>query len=243
MKTRPVKLAAITSWLDWALRHACSKDQFDMAVAQRHIEQHTEKNLALMEEAARRGADVVVGPEYFRASELFLTTPENKWALAEPLDGPTAGRLAALAKKFSLYVGAAYHIRHNNAVAEIGVLFGRNGEFVGMRVKDEPEPPRVFETDFGKVGIQVCSDFQKPRNALALGEGGANVVLLSGCGFMGPFAEAFVVVRALDHQTAVVYADSGQAMIVLPNGNIPARTSNPNTVILTDVDLSKPVKP
>lgn len=246
-----MKLAAVTSALDWSFRTTCSGDRFDMSVAKRHIESHVKKGIELLDRAGELGADVALAPEYFRASELFVTTNENRHALIEdtPHAGAsfapetTAGRLAAVAAKRRMYVAAAYDARHGRQAAQTGVLFDRHGASLGFHVKHNSigpgmSPPAlpVWRLDVAPTAMLICADCEVPMNAVDLARRGMKLMLLPGCGFMGKFYEQFVIVRALEHKCAVLYTDERRAMIVNAKGELLARTDRADDVIVAEVN-------
>ena len=86
-KPRTVRLGAITASLEWAYRSTCSKKNFDIEMARAYIKIHVDRSLRLMRLAAERGAKLVLGPEYFRGSELFTTTLANTRKITEQTEG------------------------------------------------------------------------------------------------------------------------------------------------------------
>lgn len=246
-----MKLAAVTLALDWSFRTTCSGDRFDMDVARRYVESHVNKGIELLDRAGELGADVALAPEYFRGSELFVTTPENRHALIEdtPPAGAnfsansTAGRLSAVAANRRMYVAAAYDARHGPHAAQTGVLFDRRGASLGFHVKHNsivpgmgPPALPLWRLDVAPAAMLICADCEVPMNAVDLSRRGMKLMLLPGCGFMDKFYEQFVIVRALEHKCAVLYTDENRAMIVNAKGEVLARTDRQDEVIVADVE-------
>lgn len=245
-----MKLAAVTSALDWSFRTTCSGDRFDMNVAKRYVESHVKMGVELLDRAGELGADVALAPEYFRGSELFISTPSNRDALIEdaPMAGAkfspesTAGRLSAVAAKRRMYIAASYDARHGPHAAQTGVLFDRQGASLGIHVKHKsivpgmgPPALPLWKLDVAPAGMLICADCEVPMNAVDLSRRGMKLMLLPGCGFMGKFYEQFVIVRALEHKCAVLYTDENRAMIVNANGEVLARTNQPDDVIVAEL--------
>jgi len=247
---RSVRVAAVTGSLDWAYRRTCSHERFDAEVARRSIADYTAANLDRMERACAAGARIVVGQEYFRGSELFTTTPDNRRDLVEPPDGPTSKRLRQLSQKYDAILCASYDCDHGTAVNQTGIVTGADGSLVAVHPKhpraipapaDWPFPtdPRVYPLPLATIGVLVCSDCTyDPGLPLAMAREGMEVLLLPGCGFIGDLWEHFIVVRARDTQCVVIYADDDRAAIVDATGTIVARTDKRNDVLIADVTIS-----
>lgn len=246
---RTVRVAAVTGNLDWRHRQTCSHATFQLDTAQAYIRAYTDAQLARMDTAAQQGARLIVGPEYFRGSELFATTPENRRRLIEPPDGPTARRMGAVARRHAAALCCAYDMDWPAQPNQTGLLLAPDGSVAAAQVKHPrcvPAPPdwpfntgpRVYDIGLARVGLTVCSDCTyNPELPLALARYGMEILLVAGCGFMGALWRHFVVVRARDTQSVVVYADDGRAAIVNADGNILAETERPEAVIQADVEL------
>ena len=94
----------------------------------------TERNLATIarfaREAASRQADLVVFPEcattgYFLGSRLA--------DLAEPADGPTAARIAAIARENALTLAVGAYTKRDGGIYDSQLLFGPDGRPRGLR--------------------------------------------------------------------------------------------------------------
>ena len=243
-KGKRVRLAAITPTLDWSHRQRTSNERFDLTAAREYIESHLRLCFRLMAEAAVMGADLVLGPEYFRGSELFTTTPENQRLIVETAEGPTVQRMRELSKKRGVCLAAAMAMLHDGGIAETGVLTGRKGELAGIQVKNTSVPEdsplrcgyKLFDLDIGKVGIFTCSDLTNyPEDTIPLAKAGMQIVLVPGCGFAGHHWKSYLTVRALDLSCVVVHADGGRASIVNSRGEVLAETNTNEAIIYANV--------
>ncbi|MDA0842044.1 MAG: carbon-nitrogen hydrolase family protein [Planctomycetota bacterium] len=245
---RTMRLAAVTGNLDWSLRTTCSGDKFNLDRALAYIADYTNDALARMEEAAR-DADIVVGQEYFRGSEMFTTTQENRSALVESPDGPTSKRLGDISSKHKATLCCSYDADIAGHVNQTGIMTGPDGSLMAVHSKHPrrvPAPsdwpfntgPRVYDVGAAKVGIAVCSDCTyDPSLPLRLASNGMEVMLLPGCGFAGDMWRAFLIVRARDTQCPVIYADDHRAAIADGTGKIVAETGKLKDIIMADVPL------
>jgi deaminated glutathione amidase len=207
------------------------------------------ENLAQMRSlaatAAERGAAVIVFPEY---SAFFEATLGPSFvAAAQPLDGPFAEGLAALAAEFGLYVVAGMleqvpdRTRFSNTLVAVSPAgervatyrklhlydaFGsRESEWVSAGTIEEPE---TFLVRGLTVGMQTCYDIRFPEVTRRLVDAGADVVLVPAEWVRGPLKEhhwrTLVTARALENTIYLAAADHappigvGNSMVVDPMG-------------------------
>jgi N-carbamoylputrescine amidase len=144
-------------------------------------------------EAAARGADVVVLPEL----PLNAWRPAIKEARdddAEVLDGPRASVMADAAREADVgVIGGIIHRGEDGRRTNRALVFDRSGSLVATYDKLHlPEEPGFWETShylpgeqlppridaFGlPVGVQICSDINRPEGSHLLGASGAMAVL------------------------------------------------------------------
>jgi len=152
-----------------------------------------EKAIARIDEAAKRGAQIVCTQELFRAHYPCQTEDPKFFDLAEPIPGPTTEALGAIAKArkivivASLFERRAAGVYHNTAVVidESGAIVGR---YRKMHIPDDPRyyekyyfTPgdlgfRAFDTNVGRVGTLVCWDQWYPEGARLTALQGAHVL-------------------------------------------------------------------
>jgi N-carbamoylputrescine amidase len=153
-----------------------------------------ERSIERIQEAARRGADVICLPELFLTPYFCQETDCSLFDLAEPIPGPTTERLGALARTLgkviiaSLFERRAAGVYHNTAV-----IFDADGSMPGiyrkMHIPDDPlynekyyfTPGdlgfRAFDTRFGRIGVLVCWDQWFPEGARLTALQGAQVLI------------------------------------------------------------------
>jgi len=148
-----------------------------------------------LEQAVSRGADLAMLPEI----------PLNPWRPAtrdpvdedaEPMDGPRACAMAAAAREAG--IGLVGGIIHRDPATgrrtSRALVFDRAGELVATYEKRHlPEEPGFWETShyepgtsaperidaFGMpIGVQVCSDTNRPEGSHLLGAQGAHAILI-----------------------------------------------------------------
>ncbi len=152
-----------------------------------------DKAAAKVEEAARKGAEVVCLPELFRSPYFCQKEDAALFDLAEPVPGPSTERLSEVAKKAGVAVVVpifekrAPGLYHNSAV-----VLDADGKTAGlyrkMHIPDDPAfyekfyfTPgdlgfQAFDTRFGKVGTLICWDQWYPEGARLTALRGAAVI-------------------------------------------------------------------
>ncbi|ACB76138.1 carbon-nitrogen hydrolase [Opitutus terrae] len=165
------------------LQHACSPDPAA----------NLKKCLALAEEAARRGANIICTPELFRSQYFCQSEDHANFQLAEPIPGPSTAAFQELAKKHgvvivaSLFEKRAAGLYHNTAA-----IIDADGALLGvyrkMHIPDDPlyyekfyfTPGdtgfRAWDTKFGRVGVLICWDQWYPEAARLTAMQGAEIL-------------------------------------------------------------------
>ena len=148
-----------------------------------------------LDQCVERGADLAVLPEL----------PLNRWRPAtmdpvdedaEPMDGPRARALGAAARQagIGLLGGIIHHDAESGRRTSRVLVFDRAGELVATYEKLHlPEEPGFWETShyepgtaapqridaFGlPVGVQICSDANRPEGSHQLGAQGVQAILI-----------------------------------------------------------------
>ncbi len=139
-----------------------------------------------VEAAARGGARVAVFPELFTLG--FTMAPEP---FAEPIPGPTSEAMAALSKRFDLYLVGSVVEAHAPHPRNAAFVTAPDGSLVATYRKIHPfsygeenlhysggtECP-LFEVDGIPCGLQICYDLRFPEPFRALAAKGTEVIFL-----------------------------------------------------------------
>src|SRR5881398_1892909 len=151
------------------------------------------KTLAMAEQAARRGAQIICTQELFR-SEYFCQSEDHKFFdLAEPIPGPTTSAFQKLAKKnhvviiASIFEKRASGVYHNTAA-----VIDADGSLLGIyRKMHIPDDPLFYEkfyftpgdmgfrswtTKYAKIGVLICWDQWYPEGARLTALQGAEIL-------------------------------------------------------------------
>lgn len=176
--------------------------------------------------AAARGANLVALPETFNWRGKRAEEP----AAAEPLEGPSLGLIARLARELDVHIVAGSiteeapgRAKRYNTCALIGADGARLGVYRKIHLFDIDLPGRVtvresdvklhgaeivaVRTPLGTVGLSVCYDLRFPELYRRLTFAGAEIITVPSC-FTFPTGEAhweaLLRARAIENQAYVI---------------------------------------
>ena len=220
-----------------------------------------EKNLELfcqqIDEAGRLKLDIVCLSEAIT----LVGTSKSGVETAEPIPGPATQVLAEAAKRNHIWVVAGLYEKvpevPGETVYNSAVLLDREGNLAGKYRKTHlpreewlqgitpgSEYP-VFQTEFGKVAIQICYDWFFPEVHTAFALQGAEIIFAPTWGTTFADQEGRVEgetvfrVRARDNGIYLVPAVyDGQSMVIDPLGRILAANGGKEGVFWSEVDLN-----
>lgn len=167
-----------------AVQQACALDR----------ESNFNTSLALIDEAAAQGADLVVLPELHLDPYFCQSQTPDFFALAQPIPGPTTDILSEVAAKHqivivtTLFEQRAPGIYHNTAV-----VIDKDGSLCGKyRKMHIPDDPGFYEkyyftpgdlgftpikTSIGVLGVLICWDQWFPEAARLMALAGAELLI------------------------------------------------------------------
>ena len=172
-------------------------DKFTVGLIQMSCSLDPRENFAKAEariqEAAKRGAQIICLQELFRSQYFCREENADLFELAEAIPGPSTEALSKLARSLkvviigSLFERRAAGIYHNTAVVidAGGALLGK---YRKMHIPDDPlyyekfyfTPGDLgfpnFDTRFARIGVLVCWDQWYPEGARLSSLGGANIL-------------------------------------------------------------------
>ncbi|HEY1374383.1 MAG TPA: carbon-nitrogen hydrolase family protein [Candidatus Binatia bacterium] len=207
--------------------------KFIAAAIQMLASEDKEANLrhaeSAVREAAGRGARMAALPEVFNWRGDKADEKKN----AEPLAGPTAERMARLARELKIYLLAGSfpeEIPEARKCYNTSLLFGPDGRplarYRKIHLFDVAIPRGVTalesdtrehgaevvtaETEFGRVGLTVCYDLRFPELYRALVDQGAKIIFVPAAftAFTGEAHwEPLLRARAIENQAYVIAPD------------------------------------
>jgi N-carbamoylputrescine amidase len=165
------------------LQHACSADPAA----------NLKKTLALAEEAARRGANIVCTQELFGSQYFCQSEDHRNFTLAEKIPGPSTLAFQELAQRHGVVVIASlFEKRASGLYHNTAVVIDADGSLLGiyrkMHIPDDPlyyekfyfTPGdtgfRSWQTRFGKIGVLICWDQWYPEAARLTALQGAEIL-------------------------------------------------------------------
>lgn len=167
------------------------------------------------------------------------------------LDDEDIAKLCAKAKQYNTYIACSIYEKDPDDLKRLtGLLINRQGQIQELYHKThltmgeledgsilENELP-VFDTDFGKVGIQICWDHFFPESTRTLALRGAEVLLIPTHGFR----RERTLTRALENGVHLVsaYTHNEGTIVVSPNGKVLDEAGDKGYA-LAEVDLNEPV--
>jgi len=163
-----------------------------MAMTDRPAE-NLRKALAKVQEAAKRGAQVVCLPELFASTYFCQREDATLFDLAEPIPGPTTQAVAKAARRHKVAVVTPVFERrseglYHNSLAVIDADGSVAGVYRKMHIPDDPcyyekfyfTPGdlgfRAFDTRFGRIGTLICWDQWYPEGARLTALQGASIL-------------------------------------------------------------------
>jgi predicted amidohydrolase len=213
--------------------------------------------------AAGRGAGLLICPEMFLTG--YAIGPEAVRRLAEPVDGASAGRAAAIARDAGIALLYGYpELGLDGRVYNAAQLFDRHGTSLANHRKTHlfgdldrsafspgDGPPTVAEVDGMRVGILICYDVEFPENVRALALAGCELVAVPTAN-MVPFSfvmEHLIPTRAYENHLFVAYVNRcgregdiaylGGSCAVGPDGLDLARAGPGEELLTADLELPR----
>lgn len=240
---------------------------FDPEKVRPQMMAHFNKLLGLFENAGLMGADLVCGPEDMQHIGSYglhvdvndpLTGKILFSALAVPVPGQLTDQVAAIAKKYGMYVIAPIYEAAGEKVFNTAVIFDRQGKIIGKHRKtvlpvmetwlvstgDEFE---VFRTDFGTIAVATCLELSYPEITTIYALKGADIIFNPTMARDNKPGESLstapmFITRAKDNSVylaPVVLGKDGNGIIDF-NGNVIAEAvGKDNAVIMAEIDFSK----
>ncbi len=146
----------------------------------------------LVELAAERGAKIVALPQLFNTEFFPSAIDKANFLLAEAEDGPTITAMRGLSKKLSIVLISPIFEKAGEDYFNTAFVLGTEGEVIGKyRKVHVPQIPLweegtyfqtgdlgfpVFDTPYGRIGVQLCWDTFFPEGFRILALNDAQIV-------------------------------------------------------------------
>jgi predicted amidohydrolase len=188
MDEQSTKLASTSRKMQRMPREVCVVTVSQDSIRESSPSKMVASMIGIMEQSTNLEPDIICLPELFPFCNISgASRPISE--VAEDGIGPLLEPLARFAKAHKCYLVCPIYTKQDNRYYNSAVFLDRNGSVLGayhkarpteseMRIGVSPGPlvPPVFETDFGKVGAQICFDIEWDFSWRELRKLGAEIV-------------------------------------------------------------------
>lgn len=210
------------------------------------VEGNLSRAKRLIRRAAEAGAELVLLPEEFNTGFPREGLPRDdmyrrKYALSEPLDGPTVKWLGDLAKRYGMQICGGVLERDDDRYYNTAVMVDEAGAVVGKYRKmhtmggvetngfeDPGDEASVWDTRLARFGCMTCYDHRFPELPRTAALQGAEILLHpTNCGgTTDPLYDKNITIRAraIENGCFVIVANIAQPGGVVGNTQIIAGT-------------------
>jgi N-carbamoylputrescine amidase len=179
------------------MKRAASSSEIKLGLIQTDVsanpDANLKKTLALVERAAKSGANIICTQELFRSQYFCQSENHDYFKLAEKIPGPTTEAFQKLAKKHKVVIIASLFERrtaglYHNTAAVIDADGSLLGIYRKMHIPDDPlfyekfyfTPGdlgfKTWDTRYGKIGVLICWDQWYPEAARLTAMQGAQIL-------------------------------------------------------------------
>lgn len=225
-----------------------------------------EKSLNLIKEAAQNNADIVLFPEV-QLTKFFPQYPdENAEGYRVTIDSDIVRQFCNCCRKHHIMAVPNVYLSENGKTFDASILIEKTGEIIGIQkmvhVAQAPqfyeqsyytpsdEGFKVFNTEYGNIGIVVCFDRHYPESIRTEALMGADVVLIPTVNTKAEPSEMFeweLRVQAFQNSVAIAMCNrvghegnmdfSGESMAVDANGEILIKADDLEQLMYAEIDV------
>ena len=203
--------------------------------------------LSMLEAAAQQGADLALLPETFMGAGLPTGAIRS---VVQPIPGPAFDAVAECARRHAMNVVAGFFALEEGRISNVAALIDRSGNLTGLYSKVHPTEgeivggvtpgpgSRVFETDFGRLGLAICFDINWPSLWTEMKRDGADAV----CWLSAYEGGLPLQAQASLHEMPIITSVwPYHARVIERTGRIVSQTSRWSRLIVHDLNLDKRV--
>lgn len=235
------------------------------------IEDNLEKSLNAIKEAANNDAGLVLFPEV-QLTEFFpqfRNRDVREYRLS--VDSEIVKKFKFACKENNIMAVPNIYLLENGKAYDASILIDNNGEIIGIQKmvhvaqadkffeQDYYTPSddgfKVFDTEFGKIGIVVCFDRHYPESIRTEALKGAELILIPTVNTKAEPSEMFeceLRVQAFHNSTFIAMCNrvgkedemdfSGESIVVDANGNVLTKADDKEQILYCDIKLSEATK-
>lgn len=246
-----------------------------IGLCQMKVEENKSKNLLkakeMINKASNLGADIIVLPEMFNCpydNSYFEEYSEVEW------ESETLKFISNISKEIKKYIIAGSIPENDNGnIYNTSYVFNREGRIIakhrkihlfdidvknGVTFKESDVLSRgdsytVFDTEYCRIGLQICYDIRFPELSRLMVEDGADIIITPASFNMttGPAHwKGLFKVRALDNQVYTIgcsgalndkanYNSYGHSIVVDPWGDIINNLEFEEDIMIEEIDLNR----
>jgi N-carbamoylputrescine amidase len=158
------------------------------------MQANIDKTIALIRQAAGKGAQVILPSELFQGPYFCVSQEEHWFATAHPWrDHPAVVQLQPVAKELGVAIPVSIFEKEGHHYFNSLVMVDADGEALGVYRKSHiPDGPgyqekyyfrpgdtgfKVWNTRFGRIGVGICWDQWYPESARAMALLGADILM------------------------------------------------------------------
>ena len=231
-----------------------------------------EKNLEIMENLIKNAQEKCNGKlDLIAFPELFITgynLRDNYSKLAEEIPSSSKAQkgIINLSKKYNVHIATGIVEKSGKSLFNSAIMIGPDG-YIGHYRKQflpnfgpfeeklffgEGDQTPVFETPFGKIGVQICYDLFFPETSMGLARNGAELILNLAASptTSRPLFHRVIPARAIETTCFYAYSNNvgtqgsltfaGESVIVDPRGKtIAEMPSFEEGVIVCELSLEE----
>lgn len=208
----------------------------------------------MIREAAQHGAKIVCTTECFLDGYAIAdkTIPlETYRALGEKIPGGQYfQKLANLADKLNIQLIAGMLEADGQHRFNTAVIIGPDGKLIGKYRKQRlghetvrntaGKQSKVFETNYGKVGVMICADRRYPDVVQKFCTSGADYLICPSGGMFGPKSnDHFLQARSRENNKYIVFVHPAEFLVTAPDGSIKSRTILGDRLLISPDQVDK----
>lgn len=232
------------------------------------MELNLKKSLNLIHEASKKQADLILFPEV-QLTEFFPQYQRKDVSnYAVELDSNIVSSFRKACKENQIMVVPNLYLLESGKTFDASVLIGKDGNILGIQkmvhiaqaemfyeqdyYSPSDEGFKVFDTEFGKIGIVVCFDRHYPESIRTEVLMGADLILIPTVNTKNEPSEMFaweLRVQAFQNSVAIAMCNrvgkedqmtfSGESIVIDANGKTIKQVDDTEQIFYVDLDLEQ----
>ncbi|KIR03735.1 N-carbamoylputrescine amidase [Lachnospiraceae bacterium TWA4] len=235
------------------------------------IEKNLDKSLQAIKTAAKEGADLILFPEV-QLTEFFPQYAGLKVSqYGITMDSEIIQAFSNVCRENKIMAVPNVYLLENETYYDASILIGKEGQIIGVQKmvhiayadkffeSDYYTPSddgfKVFNTEYGKIGIVVCFDRHYPESIRTEALMGADLILIPTVNTKQEPMELFeqeIRVQAFHNSVYIAMANrvgnedamdfAGESIVVGPEGNTIIKADDTEQILYLDIDDLKYAK-